>query len=348
VGVIDVTEECTLDFPLIWLEMMAEQSSIRMTGVPRMQDMLTGARWRVLEGLRSLLDVVVVINAPNTEGFDQIRSRGAPIRNSDFVSNTPLGCKISEYRDQFKQGACQSAQSSALRKSSPKVQYMEGQAPVASISLGIDQKLKVPNYPEFCSECSGAKELDFPGPIFARVGFILSRTNSIRGAASLQNTILDDDIPSFGSGLYDLYPRFGAQKSMYREEYGFWSSDSQDEPVGNLIKGPSKSYKNHSATSGKQYIGVLIRGSKLGLDGTKEAPNEAHSEQAGPMNSENDEESIDNSIRGIHVGQLGHPERSVQEDNAYMAAADSGHNRQILARMERIALVEGLLGNRLV
>jgi hypothetical protein len=251
VGVIDVAEECTLEFPLIWLDMMAEQSSIRMTGVPRMQDMLTGARWRVLEGLRSLLDVVVVINAPNTEGFDQIRSRGAPIRNSDFVSNTPLGCKISEYRDQFKQGACQSAQSSALRKSSPKVQYMEGQAPVASISLGIDQKLKVPNYPEFCSECSGAKELDFPGPIFARVGFILSRTNSIRGAASLQNTILDDDIPSFGSGLYDLYPRFGAQKSMYREEYGFWSSDSQDEPVGNLIKGPNGSHKNHSALSGE-------------------------------------------------------------------------------------------------
>ena len=208
-GVIDVAEECTLEFPLIWLDMMAEQSSIRMVGVPRMQDMLTGARWRVLEGLRSLLDVVVVINAPNTEGFDQIRSRGAPIRNSDFASNTPLGCKISEYRDQFKQGACQSAQSSALRKSSPKVQYMEGQAPVASISLGIDQKLKVSNYPEFCSECSGAKELDFPGPIFARVGFILSRPNSIRGAASLQNATLDDDFPSFGSDLHDSDPISG-------------------------------------------------------------------------------------------------------------------------------------------
>ena len=110
-GVIDVAEECTLELPLIWLEMMPEQSSIRMTGVPRMQDMLTGARWRVLEGLRSLLDVVVVINAPNTEGFDQIRSRGAPIRNSDFVSNTTLGYKISEYWNQFKQGTSQGVQS---------------------------------------------------------------------------------------------------------------------------------------------------------------------------------------------------------------------------------------------
>ena len=75
---------------------------------------------------------------------------------------------------------------------------MEGQAPVASISLGIVQKLKVPFYPEICSECSGAKELDFPGPIFARVGFILSRPNFIRGAASSQNTILDNDFPSLG------------------------------------------------------------------------------------------------------------------------------------------------------
>ena len=248
-GVIDVAEECTLEFPLIWLDMMAEQSSIRMVGVPRMQDMLTGARWRVLEGLRSLLDVVVVINAPNTEGFDQIRSRGAPIRNSDFVSNTPLGCKISEYRDQFKQGACQSAQSSALRKSSPKVQYMEGQAPVASISLGIDQKLKVPIYLEICSERSGAKELDFPGPIFARVGFILSRPKLIRGAASSQNTILDDDFPSFGSDLHDLDPPFGAQKSMYREEYSLSNSDNQGEPVGNLIGGVNGRRKNHSALS---------------------------------------------------------------------------------------------------
>ena len=46
VGVIDVAEECTPEFHLIWLEMMAEQPSIRMFGVPRMQDMLTGAHWR--------------------------------------------------------------------------------------------------------------------------------------------------------------------------------------------------------------------------------------------------------------------------------------------------------------
>ena len=73
------------------------------------------------EGLRNLLDVVMVMYGPNTEGFDQIRSEGALMRNSDFVSNTSLGCKISEYRNQFKQGACQGAQSSALREGSLRV-----------------------------------------------------------------------------------------------------------------------------------------------------------------------------------------------------------------------------------
>ena len=87
---------------------------------------------------------------------------------------------------------------------------------------------------------------------------------------------------------------------MYREEYGFWSSDNQDEPVGNLIKGPNGSHKNHSALSGEQYIDVQgVAG--LGLYGTIEAPKVAYSEEAGPMNSENDEESIDNSIRGTNV-----------------------------------------------
>ena len=35
VGVTDVTEECTVDFHLIWLEMMAEQPNIRMFGTFR-------------------------------------------------------------------------------------------------------------------------------------------------------------------------------------------------------------------------------------------------------------------------------------------------------------------------
>ena len=70
------------------------------------------------------------------------------------------------------------------------------------------------------------------------------------------NTILDDDIPSFGSGLYDLYPRFGAQKSMYREEYGLSSTDNQGKPVGRPIKGPNGSHKNQSALSVEQYVDV--------------------------------------------------------------------------------------------
>jgi hypothetical protein len=149
---------------------------------------------------------------------------------------------------------------------------MEGQAPVVSISLGIDHKLKVPIYPEICSECSGAKELDFPGPIFARVGFILSRPNSIRGAASLQNATLDDDFPSFGSDLHDLDPHSGAQKSIHADEYRFSSNNNQGEPVGNLIKGPIRGHKNHLALSGGQYNDVSgVAG--LGLNGTIDPEN---------------------------------------------------------------------------
>ena len=48
------------------------------------------------------------------------------------------------------------------------------------------------------------------------------------------------------------------------------------------------------------------------------------------MNNNNDEELIGNIIRGTDASQLGHSERSVQEDNAYMTAADNSHNRQIL------------------
>ena len=53
VGGIDVTEECTLDFHLIWLEMMAGRPNDRMFGVPRMQNLLTGTHWRTSEGLWS-------------------------------------------------------------------------------------------------------------------------------------------------------------------------------------------------------------------------------------------------------------------------------------------------------
>jgi hypothetical protein len=65
-----------------------------------------------------------------------------------------LGYKISEYTTQFKQDTFQGAQSSALPKGSSRAQDMEGQAPVVSISLEIDQKLKVPIYPKICSWCN--------------------------------------------------------------------------------------------------------------------------------------------------------------------------------------------------
>ena len=74
----------------------------------------------------------------------------------------------------------------------------------------------------------------------------------------------------------------------------------------------------------------------LGLNGAIEAPKVPYSEEAGPMDNDNDDEPIGNTIRGTNVSQLGHSERSAQEDNAYMTAADNSHNRQILARMEKI------------
>ena len=51
-----------------------------------------------------------------------------------------------------------------------------------------------------------------------------------------------------------------------------------------------------------------------------DVPKVPHSEEAGPMDNDNDDESIDNTIRGTDVSQLGYSERSVQEDNAFMAA----------------------------
>ena len=89
---------------------------------------------------------------------------------------------------------------------------------------------------------------------------------------------------------------------MYREEYGLSSSDDQGEPVGNLIKGPNGSHKDHSALSGEQYIDVQgVAG--LGPNGAIEAPKVAHSEEAGPMNNNTDEELIGNIISGTNASQ---------------------------------------------
>ena len=44
------------------------------------------------------------------------------------------------------------------------------------------------------------------------------------------------------------------------------------------------------------------------------------------MDNDNDDESIGNTIKGTNVSQLGYSERSVQEDNAFMAAADLGYS----------------------
>ena len=45
----------------------------------------------MIEGLRSLMDVVVVMNAPNTEGFEQIRSEGSTYAQFRFCLKYDLG-----------------------------------------------------------------------------------------------------------------------------------------------------------------------------------------------------------------------------------------------------------------
>ena len=304
---IDSTEECTPEFHLIWLEMMAEQPNIQRFGVPRMQNMSTGAHWGMCEGLQSLMGVVKVMDGPNTEGFDQIRSKGAPMRNSDFASNGHLKPKISEYGNQFKQGACQSTQSSALRKGSPEVQDMEGQAPVVSITLGIDQKLKMPIYPEFCSERNVVLRTilrdSHAKSSRQRSGFVLG----FHGGGNSANSKSEHVSRNFQVDSRDLRHEFEASKWTYREEYGFSSNNNQDESVRDLIKGPNGGHTNHSALSGEQYIdGQGVAG--LGQNGTIEAPKVAHSEEAGPMDNSNDEELIGNIIRGTNASQLGHSE----------------------------------------
>ena len=106
-----------------------------------------------------------------------------------------------------------------------------------------------------------AKELDSPGPISTKIGFILSRPNSIRGAASLHNAMLEDDFTSFGSDLHDLEPRFGAQKSMYREEYGFQVVTTRVNQLVISSRVPTGAIK-----STQHYLGGSIRTFEVWLD----------------------------------------------------------------------------------
>ena len=167
-----------------------------------------------------------------------------------------LGYRISEYRNQFKQDTLQGAQSSALNKGSPRAHDMEGQAPVVSISLKIDQKLKMPIYPKICSWCNVV-----PRAILRNNHAESSRQHSsfVLGFYGVGNSAISkSEQDSRNSQLNSCHLRHEseASKSMRREEYGFSSSDNQGEPVGNLVKGSNGSHKNHSELSGEQHIDV--------------------------------------------------------------------------------------------
>ena len=144
---------------------------------------------------------------------------------------------------------------------------MEGQAPVVSISLEIDQKLKMPIYPKICSWCNVVLRA-----ILRNNHAESSRQHSsfvlgFHGVGNSATSKSEQDSRISQLNLCHLRHESEASKSMYREEYGFSSNDNQGEPVGNLIKGPNRSHKNHLALSGEQYIDVSgVAGS--GLNGT--------------------------------------------------------------------------------
>ena len=165
-----------------------------------------------------------------------------------------LGYRISEHRNYFKQDTLQGAQSSALDEGSPRAQDMEGQAPVVSISLEIDQKLKMQIYRKICVWCNVAPRAIFRNNHAESSRQYSSFVRNIYGVGNSATSKFEQDSRISQLNLCHLGHEselFEATKPMYLEEYGFSSNDNQGEPVGNLIKGPSRGQKNHLALSGE-------------------------------------------------------------------------------------------------
>ena len=186
-----------------------------------------------------------------------------------------LGYRISEHRNHFKQDTLQGAQSSALDKGSPRAQDMEGQVPVVSISLEIDQKLKMQIYRKICVWCNVAPRAIFRNNHAESSRQYSSFARNFYGVGNSATSNFEQDSRISQLNLCHLRHEselFEATKLMYLEEYGFSSNDNQGEPVGNLIKGSSRGQKNHLALSGEQYNDVSgVTGS--GLNGTIDPEN---------------------------------------------------------------------------
>ena len=262
-----------------------------------MQHMVTGANLETNEGLRSLVDVVMAMNGPNTGGFDQIRPTGAPVRNSIFVSNATLTCRISGYRSRCQQDVNQDVQSSGMSKSATKIQDLEGHAPVASISSAISQKVKVKKYTKFCSEGLEQKSSDFAEPISLEIGQVPIICGYQLGGPSSTDLISKHHFSTFEhdfSTFELIFSTKQATKSMQLEGSHFGGSKTQGLSIGDINKGTTGSHGSHSE---------LVWGENIQVEG--EIEHVQNNTQCGPKSTQLEESHFGGSkIQGMSIGDI--------------------------------------------
>ena len=262
-----------------------------------MQHMVTGANLETNEGLRSLVDVVMAMNGPNTGGFDQIRPTGAPVRNSIFVSNATLTCRISGYRSRCQQDVNQDVQSSGMSKSATKIQDLEGHAPVASISSAISQKVKVKKYTKFCSEGLEQKSSDFAEPISLEIGQVPIICGYQLGGPSSTDLISKHHFSTFEhdfSTFELIFSTKQATKSMQLEGSHFGGSKTQGLSIGDINKGTTGSHGSHSE---------LVWGENIQVEG--EIEHVQNNSQRWPKSMQLEESHFwCSKIQGMSIGDI--------------------------------------------
>ena len=264
---------------------------------PTMQHMVTGANLEMNEGLRSLVDVVMAMNGPNTGGFDQIRPTGAPVRNSIFVSNATLTCRISGYRSRCQQDVNQDVQSSGMSKSATKIQDLEGHAPVASISSAISQKVKVKKYTKFCSEGLEQKSSDFAEPISLEIGQVPIICGYQLGGPSSTDLISKHHFSTFEhdfSTFELIFSTKQATKSIQLEGSHFGGSKTQGLSIGDINKGTTGSHGSHSE---------LVWGENIQVEG--EIEHVQNNSQRWPKSMQLEESHFwCSKIQGMSIGDI--------------------------------------------
>ena len=262
-----------------------------------MQHMVTGANLETNEGLRSLVDVVMAMNGPNTGGFDQIRPTGAPVRNSIFVSNATLTCRISGYRSRCQQDVNQDVQSSGMSKSATKIQDLEGHAPVASISSAISQKVKVKKYTKFRVWVLEQKSSDFAEPISLEIGQVPIICGYQLGGPSSTDLISKHHFSTFEhdfSTFELIFSTKQATKSMQLEGSHFGGSKTQGLSIGDINKGTTGSHGSHSE---------LVWGENIQVEG--EIEHVQNNSQRWPKSMQLEESHFwCSKIQGMSIGDI--------------------------------------------